>query len=160
MTHTPELPLLAEQARSDPFGLIRLDDEECWRFLRHHSIGRVAVVHLQMPVIFPVNYAVDGHTIVFRSGPGTKLAMAANGRNAVFEVDDAFDVLETGTSVMVHGVLEEITSPADKERAEALPLHCWAPGNRDHLIRVRSAYVTGRRIAPHEMIDGVTADGG
>ena len=60
----------------DPQGLIRLDEDECWRFLAKYSIGRVAIVHFNTPMIFPVNYVVDGHSVVFRTSPGTKLAMA------------------------------------------------------------------------------------
>jgi nitroimidazol reductase NimA-like FMN-containing flavoprotein (pyridoxamine 5'-phosphate oxidase superfamily) len=44
------------------------------------------VVEDGQPPIFPVNFAVDGDTVVFRADPGTKLAPASSGRVA-FEVD-------------------------------------------------------------------------
>jgi nitroimidazol reductase NimA-like FMN-containing flavoprotein (pyridoxamine 5'-phosphate oxidase superfamily) len=156
----PNSDIASDQHQTDAFGLQRLDDEECWRVLQRYSIGRVGIVHLGAPMIFPVNYAVEGRSVVFRTAPGTKLAMAAIGRQAVFEVDDAFDVLETGTSVMVHGTLEEVREPEERDRILGLPLRCWAPGDRDHVVRVRTSYVSGRRIVPHDFVDGVTADGG
>lgn len=142
----------------DGCGLIRLDDDECWRFLAKHSIGRVAVVHLGSPMVFPVNYALDGRTVVFRTGPGTKLGMAAAGREAAFEVDDAYDVLETGASVMVHGTLQRVTATDEKARLVKLGLRTWAPGNRDHIVRVSPAWISGRRIPPHSAAEGVSSN--
>ncbi len=144
----------------DAYGLIRLDDEECWRFLAKHSIGRVAIVHLGSPMIFPVNYALDGRTVVFRTGPGTKLGMAVAGGEAAFEVDDAYDVLETGASVMVHGTLQQVTAPDEKARVAKLGLRTWAPGNRDHIVRVSPAWISGRRIPVHSTDEGLSADAG
>jgi nitroimidazol reductase NimA-like FMN-containing flavoprotein (pyridoxamine 5'-phosphate oxidase superfamily) len=53
-------------------------------------VGRLALVVSGAPALMPVNYVLDGETVVFRSGPGTKVAMcrAQSGR---FEID-AYDV--------------------------------------------------------------------
>jgi nitroimidazol reductase NimA-like FMN-containing flavoprotein (pyridoxamine 5'-phosphate oxidase superfamily) len=40
-------------------------------------------------VVFPVNYVLDRHTVVFRTEPGTKLHAAARGSRVCFEVDRA-----------------------------------------------------------------------
>ncbi|WP_308470683.1 pyridoxamine 5'-phosphate oxidase family protein [Arthrobacter sp. 4R501] len=42
-------------------------------YLRSASVGRVAVSTASWPEIFPVNYVPDYGTVVFRTGPGTKL---------------------------------------------------------------------------------------
>lgn len=141
----------AEEATliSDVQGLIRMDEDDCWRLVAKHGFGRVAVVHHGAPVIFPVNYALDDRSVVFRTAPGTKLALAAAGSLAVFEVDDAFDLLETGASVMVHGTLEIVSDPAERDRLAELDLRAWAPGRHDFFVRVVADRVTGRRIAPH-----------
>jgi nitroimidazol reductase NimA-like FMN-containing flavoprotein (pyridoxamine 5'-phosphate oxidase superfamily) len=144
----------------DAQGLIRLGEEECWRFLARHFLGRVAVIHLDNPMVFPVNYALDGRSVVFRTAPGTKLALAAAARVAAFEVDEATELFETGTSVVVHGSLREVTDPDERRRLAALPLRSWAPGDRDHVVRVEPAWVSGRQIPMHHHDDGVTADGG
>jgi hypothetical protein len=140
-------------------GLVQLEEAECWEFLARHHLGRVGLVHLDQPMIFPVNYALDGHSVVFRTAPGTKLAMAAADRPAVFEVDEASELFETGTSVMLHGALREITDPVERGRAEGLPIRPWAHG-RDHYVRVEHRWISGRRIPMPTDVDGVTADGG
>jgi nitroimidazol reductase NimA-like FMN-containing flavoprotein (pyridoxamine 5'-phosphate oxidase superfamily) len=140
-------------------GLVQLDEAECWEFLARRHLGRVGLVHLDQPMIFPVNYALDGHSVVFRTAPGTKLAMAAADRPAVFEVDEASELFETGTSVMLHGALKEITDPVERDRVSRLPIRPWARG-RDHFVRIDHRWISGRRIPMPADADGVAADGG
>ena len=56
-----------------------LDRDQCLRLLAEDEIGRLAVIAGNTPAIFPVNYALDGDTIVFRTDPGTKLARGPPG---------------------------------------------------------------------------------
>lgn len=49
------------------------------RSLARHALGRVAIVHLGLPAIFPLSFVLDGPTVVFRTAPGTTLAMARAG---------------------------------------------------------------------------------
>ena len=144
----------------DPQGILRLDEAECWRFLARHWLGRVAVIHFDQPEVFPVTYVVDDGSIVFRTGPGTKLVLAATGARAAFEVDEASKLLETGTSVVVHGNLFEVTDPDERLSLAELPLRTWAPGDRDHFVRVEARFVTGRRLGRRRTDDGIAADGG
>jgi nitroimidazol reductase NimA-like FMN-containing flavoprotein (pyridoxamine 5'-phosphate oxidase superfamily) len=144
----------------DDQGLVRLDEEECWRFLAHHFLGRVGFVHLGSPMVFPVNYTLDDRSVVFRTAPGTKLSLAAIGVRVAFEVDEATELFETGTSVVVHGSLHEVTDRAELARLRQLPIRTWAPGDRDHVLRVRASHVTGRRIPMHQHDDGLDADAG
>jgi hypothetical protein len=39
-----------------------------------------------------------------------------------------------------------ITRPDELCRAEALGLHSWAPGTRDHFVRIHAEMVSGRRL--------------
>ena len=137
--------------------IVRLDEADCWKMLARHSLGRVALVHLGLPAIFPVNYVLDGTTVVFRAAPGTKLALARAGTRVAFEVDEASELFETGSSVVVHGTLREITG--DRERLDRLPLRTWLPG-RDHYLAVDEDWISGRSIPHHLAIDGLLADGG
>ena len=52
--------------------------EECWRLLASTELGRIATSAGASIDIFPVNYAVDGESIVFRTAPGTKLLEAGD----------------------------------------------------------------------------------
>ena len=53
----------------------------------------------------------------------------------------------TGWSVIVRGEITEVTDPAELARLRELPLRAWAPGARDHYVRILPAVLTGRRIA-------------
>lgn len=140
-------------------GLERLDEDECWRLLECHGLGRVAIIHFDRPDIHPVNYAVDGRTVVFRSAPGTTLTMSASGATAAFEVDEADALFESGASVAIHGHLENVVEPAEIERLSRLPLRTWST-RADHFVRVVPDWVSGRRLVPPLPADGLGADGG
>lgn len=148
------------QLAPDPQGLIRLDEDDCWRFLSRYSIGRVSIVHFSTPMIFPVNYVLDGRTVVFRTAPGTKLATATLERSAAFEVDDAYPELETGASVMATGHLEIVTDREERAHLESLGLRAWATGDRDHFVRFVPNHISGRRIPVHSLADALGTDAG
>ena len=48
-------------------GTTILESNECWALLRAADVGRLAVSIAERPDIFPVNFAVDHGTIVFRT---------------------------------------------------------------------------------------------
>jgi len=124
-----------------------LDADVCWRLLARQSVGRVAFTDLLGPLVLPVNHHVDGRSIVFRTGATTLLEALAGGAPVSFEVDEADAYGQTGWSVLVRGQALEITDPVDRSEAEALPVHPWAPGARDHWIRIAPDTVSGRAIS-------------
>jgi uncharacterized protein len=124
-----------------------LTRSECFELLATEHLGRVAVVDELGPVMFPVNFVLDRHTVVFRTGVGAKLRAAILGCRVAFEVDRADPVTHTGWSVLVRGEAVEVTDRAELARLRALPLEVWAPGARGHYIRILPAALTGRRIA-------------
>ena len=63
---TSSLPL-------DHSGLGVLPLEECRRRLQAAKVGRVSFVDQGEPVILPVNHALDGEAVVFRTAAGSKL---------------------------------------------------------------------------------------
>jgi nitroimidazol reductase NimA-like FMN-containing flavoprotein (pyridoxamine 5'-phosphate oxidase superfamily) len=125
----------------------RMDAEECLRLLEAEDVGRLAIVQGRVPVIFPVNYVLDGDSIVFRTAPGTKLTHG-DGTLVAFEIDHLSRAERTGWSVVVTGRLDEITptDAAEQDRLDRLPLTPWAGGTRDHWMRLDLGIVTGRRI--------------
>ena len=127
-------------------GLEILDEADCWRLLGQVPIGRVAVTLGALPAIFPVNYALDGDSIVFRTGEGTKLAAATQRAVVAFEVD-RFDPMEhTGWSVLVVGMARAVTDDDERGRLARLPLAPWAGGCRDDFVRIGVEFLSGRRI--------------
>jgi nitroimidazol reductase NimA-like FMN-containing flavoprotein (pyridoxamine 5'-phosphate oxidase superfamily) len=130
-------------------GLEIVDRDECVRLLAGEQLGRLALATGGEPAIFPVNYALDGEAIVFRTAPGTKLD-AAGRAPAAFEIDAADPATRSGWSVVVTGRLEEVTRflPATWERVRHLAVQPWAAGERDHWMRLVPSRITGRRIPP------------
>lgn len=126
--------------------LDELSRAECLRLLRSRRVGRVAVTIAALPAVLPVNYAMLGDDIVFRTMPGTKLTAAAMNTVVAFEIDEADEATRSGWSVMVIGMAEEIVDPAELQAAADLDLETWVDGAADHVVRVRCDRISGRRV--------------
>ncbi|HEY6311613.1 MAG TPA: pyridoxamine 5'-phosphate oxidase family protein [Streptosporangiaceae bacterium] len=124
-----------------------LTKAECFELLAGEHLGRVAVTDDRGPVVFPVNFVLDRHTVVFRTEEGTKLHAAGRGSRVCFEADRTDQAARTGWSVIVRGEITEVTDPHELARLRELPLQVWAPGARDRYVRILPAVLTGRRIA-------------
>lgn len=132
----------------DQAGLQVLSDEECLRLLAHKrvSVGRLAFVDHDKVLVLPVNYRWHDGAVVIRTGPGVMQAAGARGTQATFEVDEVDVAWREGWSVLAHGRLEEVTEPDEADELRQLPLHPWAEGDRQTLLRLRPESVSGRRI--------------
>lgn len=122
-----------------------LSREESLDLIRFASIGRVGMVVGGVPVIVPVNFALLGDDVVFRTGTGSKLVAAVERRLLSVEVDSVDPVTRTGWSVLITGGSSELVRPDDIADADALGLDSWVAGRRRY-IRVRSDSVSGRRL--------------
>jgi nitroimidazol reductase NimA-like FMN-containing flavoprotein (pyridoxamine 5'-phosphate oxidase superfamily) len=127
-------------------GWQELTKDECFELLAQGHLGRVAIVDDYGPVVFPVNFVLDRHMVVFRTDEGTKLDVACRGGRVAFEIDGADAAAHTGWSVVVRGEVVEVTDPAELARLRTLPLAPLAPGAKAHYVRVLPAVLTGRRI--------------
>jgi nitroimidazol reductase NimA-like FMN-containing flavoprotein (pyridoxamine 5'-phosphate oxidase superfamily) len=129
-------------------GLEVLDRDECLALLGRSTLGRIAVVVDDRPHVFPVNFALDGDSIVLRTDDGTKLHAARKGWVA-FECDGIDAVYHTGWSVLASGIAEEVNNEAELADLAKIPLALWSPGPTTTWLRIRPRSVTGRRIPPH-----------
>jgi len=124
-----------------------LSDAECVKLLRSHDLGRIAVIDRDVrPLIFPINYFFDEGVVVFRTAPGTKLALAP-GAQVGFEIDSWDPDLGVGWSVLVKGIAHDITQPrgAPTARMRFWPVRPVAPGSREHWIGIWANEISGRR---------------
>ncbi len=118
--------------------------DECLRRLASEEVGRLAAVVDGKPLVFPVNYVLDGDTVVFRTAAGTKLD-AITRSPATFEVD-RWTPGGPGWTVSVEGFAVEVTDANGarvRDRMAALPLFPWVPGDRSHLVRVLPVSIRG-----------------
>lgn len=127
--------------------LTRLDRDECLTRVAQAVVGRVAVIDGATPVILPVNFALDGEAVVFRTDPGLKLS-AGPRSPASFEVDDIDPKTRSGWSVVMTGHLEEVTRYDARtwKRVMAMPIDPWAGGEKAHWMRLVPTRITGREV--------------
>jgi uncharacterized protein len=120
---------------------------ECLNLLALAQVGRVGFVLDGQPEILPVNYALDGDTVLFRTAPGSVLNEISM-QNVAFEVDSLEETAQSGWSVLVRGRAEGISDAIDatSERIRRLVLTTWAPGERERWFTIRPVTITGRRL--------------
>lgn len=134
----------------DHSGLETLGAAECRALLAAAPVGRVAFGFDGEIVVLPVNHAVDGDAVVFRTGWGAALAAADSRGPVSFEVDGYDEAERTGWSVLVQGRAERVYDDPTIARLEGLAVRPWADAaERPFWVRVLPLSVTGRRIPPH-----------
>ncbi len=123
-----------------------LSDEECLQRLRRESIGRIAFIAEEGPVILPVNYRVvdapSGTLIALRTRPGNLVEQAPT--SVAFEVDSIDPGHHEGWSVLVRGDLLHATPNSDafREQYDSEP---WLAG-RDAWLLVDPWAISGREL--------------
>jgi nitroimidazol reductase NimA-like FMN-containing flavoprotein (pyridoxamine 5'-phosphate oxidase superfamily) len=127
-----------------------LSRTECDDLLRQGRYGRVIYTDHALPGCTPVNYAVDGHSLVFLTAGGSRLAVATDHQVVAFEVDEIDPATHAGWSVVATGNATPITAVTDLARVEQLGLSTWAPGERQHWVCLSPGIVTGRRLRAME----------
>ena len=126
-------------------GLEVLSHPECIALLAAHQLGRVGVNLGKYPAVLPVNYAMLGDDIVFRSALGAKLTAALEDAVVAFEVDAVERDQGLAWSVIVVGRAGWLADGPDRDQAERLHLAPLAPEPHDYFIRITPERVSGRR---------------
>src|SRR5690606_37721252 len=92
----PPVPSEADGMKLDSAGLQVLSPAECVELLATTPIGRVVFTDHALPAVQPVNFVLDGMTVVMRTTAGSKLAVAARNTVVAFETDEFDPVTRTG----------------------------------------------------------------
>lgn len=114
---------------------------DCWALLREQELGRLAFRLGEGVQITPVNYAVDGDRIIFRTAEGTKLTALHECPEVAFEVEHSTDeaamsVVARGRAVQLHG--------DEALMADQLRLRPWFFTVKEHVIAIEVTEVSGR----------------
>jgi nitroimidazol reductase NimA-like FMN-containing flavoprotein (pyridoxamine 5'-phosphate oxidase superfamily) len=118
-----------------------LDQHDCWEMLRSNEFGRIAF-HLGPEVhLVPINYAVDGDRLLFRTAPGSKLVGVVMNGDVVFEIDEIGDA--TARSVVVRGIARRLDED-EVHRADDIGLRPWVPTSKQEVVEIRPDEITGR----------------
>jgi uncharacterized protein len=124
-----------------------LSRERCFLLLGRSVMGRLAYCAESRPRIYPLNFALHGDAIVFRTAAYSTLGTEIDGREVAFEVDEVDGDAGHGWSIVVSGQAEIVSDPD-----EAAQLHRvadpqpWAPGVRPLYVRIPVRRISGRAI--------------
>jgi len=119
-----------------------LSHQQCWDMLRAEEFGRLAFRLVDEVHITPINYAVDGSTLLFRTAEGDKLLGVVLGSDVAFEID-SFES-ESARSVVVRGAAR-LLGEDEAHRAENVPLRSWTGTLKYNVVEIVPKVVTGRR---------------
>lgn len=117
--------------------------------LREQAVGRLVYQDALGLAAVPVNYAVAGNTIVFRSQAGSKVR-GLRERDIAFEVDHIDTVSRSGWSVLIRGAAEEVEYERLSEligHIHGAPPQPWKQGIHDVWVVITPKMVSGRRLA-------------
>jgi len=138
----------ARRSAASQRALRTLSPAECFELLEPGGVGRVGFNSADGIMMLPVNFAVTGRTVIFRTAPDTLLAVYADARVS-FQADCADEALREGWSVLMDGHAHRVTDEREVKLLEARThLEPWAGGARDVYVRITPTRISGRRIQP------------
>lgn len=124
-----------------------LTRKQCLDRLRSTRVGRVAVTSRVLPAIVPINYAVVGNTLVFRTRPDGMLARACDSTVVAFETDDLEPDGQSGWSVLVVGTAELLDGSAAVRAVERGVVSASTDGDdMSQFVAITMTRVTGRLV--------------
>ncbi len=122
--------------------ITELTTEECWAVLREQQFGRLGYLLGDEVNIAPLNYAVDGQSLLFMTAEGSKLLGVLMNPEVVFEVD-AYDD-EVAQSVIVRGRARQLAEN-EEHRADGVGLRPWLDTLKFNVVEIIPGRMTGRR---------------
>ncbi len=122
--------------------VVELTDVECWDLLDGCELGRLAFRLVDEVHLVPLNYVVEGRTLLFRTAPGSKLFAAALESDAAFEIDH--HERDSAWSVVVRGALRRLTD-LEAHRIDGATSVPWVPTQKAEVVELAPVAVTGRR---------------
>jgi len=125
-----------------------LSELECVQLIQSGGVGRLAFDTHEGLEIYPLNFAVEGRAILFRTTAYSKLGTRVPGTDVAFEVDHLDPSARRGWSVVLKGRAEVIEEPAEVDMLRELGKETrpWAQGARRLYVRVPWKEITGREV--------------
>lgn len=126
---------------------VELTIEECLELLHGGVVGRVAMATPVGPRIVPVNYAMHGEDIVFRTAPYSELGSYGWNTDLAFEIDHLDYDKHQGWSVVAVGRSAIVDDPLEiAQIRRTWDPRPWVTGQRNLYIRLSWRDITGRRL--------------
>ena len=122
-----------------------LNRRQCLDLLQNVRVGRLVFTEDALPAVQPVNFRLWRDDIVVRVAGGAKLTAATENSVVAFEADELDPDLRSGWSVTVVGHASPVTDIDELVDVSGTFVQPWVEGPRDHLIRIQTEKMTGRR---------------
>jgi uncharacterized protein len=137
---------MADRDENADHSLMALDTSACWDLLARARLGRLAWTDPDGRImVVPVNFGLDGHTVVIRTGDTALLDAARAGIRCAFQAEDLEPGLRSGWTVLVDGQLTVTEHDATAERLGRL-VDPWLRERRPHVLMLTATQVTGRTV--------------
>ena len=120
-----------------------LGDDEAWKLLSGISLGRLVTSFGGILEIFPVNFATQNRSVLFRTAEGTKLFTTVMNDQVLFEADD--HVADEGWSVIIRGTAKMLSTAEEILEADRAQLMTWLPTEKLRYVRITPSQVSARR---------------
>ncbi len=131
----------------DHAGLEILSIQDCERLLGEARVGRIAFIDRGEPTILPITIAMWGKSIVFTTGPGSKLTAAIMHQPVAVEIDEWDADAKTGWSVLVKGMATTAPEGRDVDALDEIGPLAWVrPEDPKDWVVVIPNEITGRRV--------------
>lgn len=121
--------------------ITHLSVERCWELLRGDAFGRLAFRMGPEVHLVPLNYAVDGETLLFRTAGGDKLLGVTMHPEVVFEIDSVDE--ESAQSVIVRGLARRLEEN-EEHRADDVGLRPWTATIKYNVVEITPTEISGR----------------
>ena len=123
-----------------------IPEERARELLASHTVGRLVERVGDIVDIFPINYWSDGHSVVFRTAAGPKLAGIATANEVLRETDHVTE--EFSWSVVARGTARILEDNDEIEDATQLELNPMVPTKKPVFVEITAEEVTGREFVP------------
>jgi uncharacterized protein len=149
---------MAGRGGSTGHGFMALDESDCWHLLPRARVGRLAWTDPDGRImVVPVNFGIDAHSVVIRTGDTALLEAARAGKRCGFQAEDLEPGLRSGWTVLVDGLLTVADDEATAERLGQL-VDPWLREPRPIVLVLTATQVTGRALHPAGGVHIVRAD--
>lgn len=121
-------------------GFATLTADECRRLLRANRIGRLAVTAGALPCVLPVQYVVEGRTLLLRTPGHDEVGDGIDGQVVGFETDSLDLEHGVGWCVSVTGTARVVADPGNIRE-----VHPWFSDGL--VLSMTTDLVMGHRVA-------------
>jgi len=129
-----------------------LSERECWELLATASVGRLALSVRALPVIFPVQYYLDGRRLAVCLGHHGLPERALDATVIAFTADSIDPMTRSGWLVQVQG-------RAVIPRGLRILADCCWPTATAQVVEIESGKISGLRVHLCPFIDALQAAG-